>query len=504
MTEALSQAAVDSSAAAFKKWRNVSVSERQRVMFRFQALIRENMDELAGLVTKEQGKTLADARGDVFRGLEVVEFACGVASHMMGETVEQVGAGIDTYSYRQPLGVTAGIAPFNFPAMIPLWMFPLATATGNTMVFKPSEKVPGAGMRLVELVTEAGLPPGVVNVIHGAHDAVNFVCDAPEIEAISFVGSNYAGEHIWRRGSASGKRCQCNMAAKNHGVVLQDADRKQAANALVGAAFGAAGQRCMALSAAVFVGDTSAVLEDVVAKARALRVDGGAEAGADIGPLISRAAKARVEELIQSAVDEGATLLLDGRGATAAGYPDGNFVGPTVIAGVQPHMRCYTEEIFGPVLVCLQAGSLDDAIALVNASPYGNGTAIFTTSGAAARQYQNQTNVGQIGVNVPIPVPLPFFSFTGSKRSMLGGQHFYGKAGINFYTRPKTITSLWTPDMAGPRLVPRRPPLSATNSFLLSSPARSHPHARPPAHVSLVRAAELARGGAQTMPIMGT
>ena len=224
MTEALSQAAVDSSAAAFKKWRNVSVSERQRVMFRFQALIRENMDELAGLITKEQGKTLADARGDVFRGLEVVEFACGVASHMMGETVEQVGVGIDTYSYRQPLGVTAGIAPFNFPAMIPLWMFPLATATGNTMVFKPSEKVPGAGMRLVELVTEAGLPPGVVNVIHGAHDAVNFVCDAPEIEAISFVGSNHAGEHIWRRGSASGKRCQCNMAAKNHGVVLPDAD----------------------------------------------------------------------------------------------------------------------------------------------------------------------------------------------------------------------------------------------------------------------------------------
>jgi len=446
------QAAVDSSAKAFKTWRNVPVSERQRVMFRFQALIRTHMEELAALVTAEQGKTLADAKGDVFRGLEVVEFACGVASHMMGETVEQVGTGIDTYSYRQPIGVTAGIAPFNFPAMIPLWMFPLATATGNTMIFKPSEKVPGAGMRLVELATEAGMPPGVVNVIHGANDTVNFICDSPEIQSISFVGSNQAGEHIWNRGSAGGKRCQCNMAAKNCGVVMPDALPTQAVNALVGAAFGAAGQRCMALSAAVFVGDSKAMLSSLVEKAKALTVNGGTEQGAEIGPLISKQAKERVEALIQSAVDEGATLLLDGRGVSVPGYPNGNFVGPTVISGVKPHMKCYTEEIFGPVLVCLEVANLEEAIALVNDSPYGNGTAIFTTSGAAARQYQHDTNVGQIGINVPIPVPLPFFSFTGSKKSMLGGHHFYGKAGISFFTRPKTITSLWTPDMAGPRL----------------------------------------------------
>eukprot|EP00286_Rhodomonas_abbreviata_P028121 CAMPEP_0181312576 /NCGR_PEP_ID=MMETSP1101-20121128/13772_1 /TAXON_ID=46948 /ORGANISM="Rhodomonas abbreviata, Strain Caron Lab Isolate" /LENGTH=543 /DNA_ID=CAMNT_0023419439 /DNA_START=18 /DNA_END=1649 /DNA_ORIENTATION=- len=441
------ESAVAAAAIAQKDWAQVSVSERQRVMFAYQHLIRTDMDNLASLISREQGKTLGDARGDVFRGLEVVEFACGAASHMMGETMAGVGQGIDTYSYKQPLGVTAGIAPFNFPAMIPLWMFPLATVCGNAFVMKPSEKVPGACQRLVELLELAGMPPGVVNIIHGGHDTVNFICDSPDIKSISFVGSNQAGEHIWNRGSAAGKRLQVNMAAKNHGAIMPDADPTHAVNALVGAAFGAAGQRCMALSVLVLIGSAKELVPDLVKKASNLVVSGGMDPKADIGPLISVQAKERVESIIESAKAEGATIALDGRGLTVPEYPNGNFIGPTVITGVKPNMRCYTEEIFGPVLVCLEVDTLDEAITLINDSPYGNGTAIFTKSGAAARHFQHTVEVGQIGINVPIPVPLPFFSFTGSKKSMLGDLHFYGKAGINFYTRPKTITSHWSVDM---------------------------------------------------------
>jgi len=442
------QSAVDAAADAFQTWRDVTPSDRQRVMFRYQHLIRGHMDELAAIITREQGKTLLDAKGDVFRGLEVVEYACGAASHAMGETVENVGRGLDTYSYRQPLGVCAGIAPFNFPAMIPLWMYPLAIATGNTFVLKPSERVPGTAVRLMELAEEAGFPPGTINMVHGTHDCVNFMCDNKQIKSMSFVGSNQAGEHIWKRAGAAGKRMQINMAAKNHAAILPDSSRTHVTNSLVGAAFGAAGQRCMALSAVVCVGETIEWMLDVADKARALKVTAGHEADSDIGPLISKEARRRVEEIIDSAVGEGATLLLDGRNCKVEGYPDGNFVGPTIIAGVKPHMRCYREEIFGPVLVCLEASTIEEAIDVINANPWGNGSTIFTTSGASARLFQNRIGACNVGINVPIPVPLPFFSFTGAKDSMLGDLHFYGKEGIQFFTKPKTITANWTPDVA--------------------------------------------------------
>eukprot|EP00611_Tribonema_gayanum_P019914 TRINITY_DN3544_c0_g1_i1.p1 TRINITY_DN3544_c0_g1~~TRINITY_DN3544_c0_g1_i1.p1 ORF type:complete len:521 (-),score=109.46 TRINITY_DN3544_c0_g1_i1:335-1897(-) len=436
-------AAVRAAAEAFPAWRNTAVQARQRVMFKLQALIRDNMEELARSITQEQGKTLADARGDVFRGLEVVEAAAGAAPLMMGETLEQLSGGLDTYSFRQPLGVCAGICPFNFPAMIPLWMFPMACVAGNTFVLKPSEKDPGASMMLAEMADQAGLPKGVLNIVHGAKDTVNFLCDAPEIRAISFVGSNVAGEHIHARATANGKRVQANLGAKNHVVIMPDADREAALNAVVGAAFGAAGQRCMALSVAVFVGEAKELLGDIVAKAKTLKVTGGFEEGADVGPMITKEAKERAERLIQEGVNYGAELVLDGRGVKPKGFEQGNFLGPTVLAGITPANPAYTHEIFGPVLCCTCVNTLDQAIALINGNPYGNGTAIFTQSGAVARKFQYEIDVGQVGINVPVPVPLPMFSFTGSRRSFVGAQHFYGKQGIAFYTQTKTVTSSW-------------------------------------------------------------
>jgi malonate-semialdehyde dehydrogenase (acetylating)/methylmalonate-semialdehyde dehydrogenase len=440
------QAASDSAAKAFKTWRDVSISSRTRIMFSYQSLIVKHMEDLAALITKEQGKTLADARGDVFRGLEVVEHACSITSLSMGETLENVSKNVDTYSYRQPLGVCAGITPFNFPAMIPLWMFPLAITCGNTFILKPSERDPGAPELLARLAMEAGIPAGVLNVIHGTRDAVNFICDDPAIRAISFVGSNQAGEYIHARGTKNGKRVQANLAAKNHATVLPDANKDQAINALVGAAFGAAGQRCMALSAAVFVGEARNWIPELAEKARNLKVNIGTDPKADIGPLISPESKKRVEALIQSGIDQGAKLVLDGRNVKVPGYDHGNFIGPTILADVQPNMEVYTEEIFGPVLVCLTAETLDDAIELINKNPYGNGTAIFTKSGAAARKYQHEIDVGQVGLNLPIPVPLPMFSFTGSLGSFIGSTNFYGKSAIHFYSQVKTITSLWRDD----------------------------------------------------------
>jgi len=415
-------------------------------MFNLQHLVVKYTDDISKIIVKEQGKTFADAKGDVLRGLEVVEHSASAGSLAMGETLENVSRSMDTYSYRQPLGVCAGITPFNFPAMIPLWMFPIATVTGNTFILKPSERVPGASMFIMKLVKEAGIPPGVVNVIHGARDTVNFICDAPEIRAISFVGGDAAGHHIHERGTKNGKRVQSNMAAKNHATVLPDADKERTIDQLVGAAFGASGQRCMAISAAVFVGEAKNWIPDIVEKAKKLQVNEGNQQNVGLGPLISPQAKKRVESLIQSGIDEGAKVILDGRGIKVKGYEKGNFVGPTVITDVKPNMKVYTEEIFGPVLVCLSANSLDEAINLVNKNPYGNGTAIFTNSGSLARKYQHEIEVGQVGVNVPIPVPLPFFSFTGSKNSFLGSTHFYGKMGINFYTQTKTITSRWPED----------------------------------------------------------
>ncbi|CAG5866376.1 unnamed protein product, partial [Menidia menidia] len=462
-----------------------------------------NPKELAKSITVEQGKTLADAEGDVFRGLQVVEHTCSVTSLMLGETLPSITKDMDTYTYRMPIGVCAGIAPFNFPAMIPLWMFPMGMVCGNTYLLKPSERVPTCTMLLAKMLQDAGAPDGSLNIIHGQHDAVNFICDHPAIRAISFVGSNQAGEYIYERGSKNGKRVQSNMGAKNHGVVMPDANKENTLNQLVGAAFGAAGQRCMALSTAILVGEARSWLPELVERAKGLRVNAGTpsdtpstfvspelvltkgrdlvvsvathaaltsplalgfsrerevvesvmlqicgqncgdEPGADVGPLISPQAKERVCSLIQSGVDEGAKLLLDGRSVKVKGYENGNFVGPTIIGGVSPDMKCYTEEIFGPVLIVLEADSLDDAIHLVNNNPYGNGTAIFTTNGATARKYTHEVDVGQVGVNVPIPVPLPMFSFTGSRGSFRGDMNFYGKQGIQFYTQIKTVTSQW-------------------------------------------------------------
>lgn len=435
--------AAEGAAKAFKTWRDTPVQQRQRVFFKLQALIREHTEELAKSITTEQGKTLQDAKGDVFRGLEVVETACNMGTHLMGETLENLSSGLDTYTYRQPLGVTAGICPFNFPAMIPLWMFPVSNVCGNTMILKPSERDPGAAMIIAKLAKEAGLPDGVLQVVHGGVDTVNFLCDEPSVRAISFVGGNQAGIHIHERGTKNGKRVQSNLGAKNHATILPDADKEMTINAIVGAAFGAAGQRCMALSTVIFVGESKNWLPEIVERARKLRCGPGMDTNTDVGPLITPEAKKRVLSLIQAGIDDGAECLLDGRNLVVPGYEKGNFVGPTVLNNVDAKNRAYTEEIFGPVLVCLSVNTIEEAIEFTNRSPYGNGCAIFTRSGLMARKYQHEIDVGQVGINVPIPVPLPFFSFTGSRASIRGDIHFYGKQGAQFFTQIKTITSNW-------------------------------------------------------------
>jgi len=443
-TQAELEAATAAAQEAFETWRYTPVPRRQRVMFEFQRMIRERTDELAESITLEQGKTLADARGDVFRGLEVVETTCNIAPSLMGETMGNLASGLDSYSYKEPLGVCAGVCPFNFPAMIPLWMFPMAITCGNTYVLKPSERDPGAAMMLVRMAHEAGLPPGVLNVVHGAHDTVNYLCDAPDIKALSFVGGDNAGKHIFERGTKHGKRVQSNLGAKNHATIMPDADKEATLNALVGAAFGAAGQRCMALSVAVFVGEASEWIPDIVEKVKQLKVGGGAEADTDVGPLISPAALARAEALIEDGIKSGATCLLDGRGVQVdPKYQSGNFLGPTVLADIEQGNPAYENEIFAPVLCCVSVDTLEEAIAFTNSNMYGNGTAIFTANGAAARKFQNEIDVGQVGINVPIPVPLPMFSFTGSRGSIQGDIHFYGKQGVQFFTKAKTITSNW-------------------------------------------------------------
>lgn len=435
--------ALEGAKAAFQEWSSRSIISRQGVISNYKYLIQQNMKRLAESITVEQGKTLTDSEGDITRGLQVVEFASAITSLGNDHYLHGVSKHMDTYSFRVPLGVCGGIAPFNFPAMIPLWMFPLAIVSGNTFVMKPSERVPGTTMILMDLLNRAGCPPGVVNVIHGQHDAVNFICDHPDIKAVSFVGSDKAGFHVHDRCTRAMKRVQCNMGAKNHGIVLPDAKRADTIKQLVGAAFGAAGQRCMALSTAIFVGETQKWIPELVEAAKNLKIGPGHLPGVDLGPLISPQAKKRCEDLIESGVRQGAKLLLDGRGAKVDGYENGNFVGPTILTNVTPDMECYTEEIFGPVLVILNCDTFAEAVKLINENCYGNGTALFTTSGAKARQYVEETNVGQIGINVPIPVPLPMFSFTGSKKSFLGDFNFYGRAGYEFYTQMKTVTQSW-------------------------------------------------------------
>ena len=441
-------AAIMGAAEAFKTWKNTSIGVRARVMLKLQELIRRDMKKLAACLTAEQGKTLPDAEGDVFRGLEVVEHACSIGTLSLGEIAENVAGGIDTYFIRQPIGVCAGITPFNFPAMIPLWMFPMAIACGNTFVLKPSEQDPMTPMLLAELALEAGIPPGVLNVVHGGKEAVDALCTHPQIKAVSFVGSCHVGEHVYKLSSDHGKRAQCMMGAKNHAIIMPDANKDHSLNALVGATFGAAGQRCMATSVAVLVGEANQWIPDIVAKAKTLTVNAGNVAGTDVGPVISIQAKQRIESMIAKGVSEGAKLELDGRNTTVAGFEKGNFIAPTIFSGVKPHHEVYKTEIFGPVMVIVAVDTLDEAIALTNANPYGNGTGIFTQSGAAARKFQNEIDVGQVGINVPVPVPVPYFSFTGSRGSKLGDLGPYGKQVVQFYTQVKTVTARWFDDAA--------------------------------------------------------
>ncbi|MHC8306228.1 CoA-acylating methylmalonate-semialdehyde dehydrogenase [Pseudomonas sp. PB3P13] len=440
------KAAIDCAERAFHSWKKTPIGARMRIMLKLQALIRDNSKRIAAVLSAEQGKTIADAEGDIFRGLEVVEHACSIGTLQMGEFAENVASGVDTYTLRQPIGVCAGITPFNFPAMIPLWMFPMAIVTGNTFVLKPSEQDPLSTMMLVELGLEAGIPAGVLNVVHGGKEVVDALCTNPDIKAISFVGSTHVGTHVYNLGSQHGKRVQSMMGAKNHAVVLPDANREHTLNALVGAGFGAAGQRCMATSVVVLVGEARNWLPDIKELALKLKVNAGSEPGTDIGPVISKRAKQRILDLIESGVQQGAKLELDGRDINVPGFEDGNFIGPTLFSGVTTEMDIYTHEIFGPVLVVLEAETLDDAIALVNANPFGNGVGLFTQSGAAARKFQSEIDVGQVGINIPIPVPVPAFSFTGSRGSKLGDLGPYGKQVVQFYTQTKTITSRWFDD----------------------------------------------------------
>ncbi|MDM5094302.1 CoA-acylating methylmalonate-semialdehyde dehydrogenase [Aeromonas rivipollensis] len=428
---------------AYLLWREVPAPERARIMFNYQHLLKAHHDELATLLAQETGKNLADARGDVWRGIEVVEQACGVASQTMGETMGNVARRVDGHSWVQPLGVCVGITPFNFPAMIPLWMFPLAVACGNGFVLKPSEQDPLTPMRLAELFTEAGAPAGILSVVHGGAEQVDALLAHPDVKAVSFVGSARVGAHVYRTATEHLKRAQCFVGAKNHMVIMPDANKAQVLSNLVGAGVGAAGQRCMAISVAVFVGSARDWIPDLAAEFARVKPGVWHDPQAAYGPLISPEAKVRVEGLIEAGMAEGAQCLLDGRFCDVPGYPVGNWVGPTLFRGVTPEMRIYKEEIFGPVLACLEVESLDEALALINDNPYGNGTSIFTGCGAAARKFRHEVAVGQVGINVPIPVPLPFFSFTGWRGSFYGDLHAYGKQAVRFYTETKTVTERW-------------------------------------------------------------
>ncbi|XP_010277564.1 PREDICTED: methylmalonate-semialdehyde dehydrogenase [acylating], mitochondrial-like isoform X2 [Nelumbo nucifera] len=445
------KAAVTAAKQAFPSWKKTPIATRQCIMFKLQELIRRDIDKLAMIITVEHGKTLKDARDDVLCGLEVVEQTCGMATLQMGEFVSNGSNGIDTYSIREPLGVCAGICSFNFPAMIPLWMFPMAVSCGNTFILKPSEKDPGASMILAELAVEAGLPNGVLNIVHGNNDILNEICDDEDIKTISFVGSNTAGMHIIARAAARGKRIQSNMGTKNYAVIMPDASVDATLNALVAAGFGAAGQRCITLSIAVFIGGSKIWEAGLVERANALKVNAGTEPGADLGPVISKQAKEHICRLIQSDIESGARLVLDGRNIVVQRYENGNFVGPTILCDVTSDMECYKEEMLGPVLLCMQADSLEEAIDIVNGERYCNGASIFTTSCAAAKKFRDEIETGQVGINTLVPVSLPFFSSTGSKESVISDLNFHGKAGLQFYTQIKMVRQQWE-DLVRPGL----------------------------------------------------
>jgi malonate-semialdehyde dehydrogenase (acetylating)/methylmalonate-semialdehyde dehydrogenase len=443
-TQADVHSAVEAAAKAFQEWGDASLSKRTAVLFAFRQLVHEHLDDLAAIVSDEHGKVFSDARGEVQRGLEVIEFACGIPQVLKGDYSDQVSSGVDSYTFRQPLGVVAGITPFNFPVMVPCWMHPVAIACGNTFVLKPSERDPSASLLIAELWAQAGLPDGVFNVVHGDKVAVDALLDSPDVAAVSFVGSTPIARYIHGRATAAGKRVQALGGAKNHAVVLPDADLDFAANHLTAAAFGSAGQRCMAISAAVAVGEAGDALVDVLRdKAATVKVGPGRDESSEMGPVVTREAQKRVLGYIDSGEAQGATLVIDGRGLVVEGHEDGFFVGPTVLDHVTAEMDAYRDEIFGPVLVVTRVDTLDEAIALINANPYGNGTAVFTSSGEAARRFQREVTVGMIGINVPIPVPMAYHSFGGWKDSLFGDSPIHGPEGVRFYTRAKVITSRW-------------------------------------------------------------
>ncbi|HUR33238.1 MAG TPA: CoA-acylating methylmalonate-semialdehyde dehydrogenase [Vicinamibacterales bacterium] len=440
-------AAVASARRAFAGWSATPPLRRARVLTRFRELLEINQKAIATLISEEHGKVFLDAMGSVQRGIEVVEFATGAPHLLKGSFSDAVGRDVDAYSILQPLGVCAGITPFNFPAMVPLWMMPVALACGNSFILKPSEKDPSPSILMAELLKEAGLPDGVFNVVHGDKEAVDAILAHPGIDAVSFVGSTPVARHIYTTAAASGKRVQALGGAKNHAVVLPDADITFAADAIMGAAYGSAGERCMAISAVVAVGDAGdRLVSELAARARGLKVAPSLEPGSDMGPVVTAEHRQRIVGYIDAGVAQGAELVVDGRGLVIAGHEQGFFVGPTLFDRVTSEMTIYQDEIFGPVLVVVRAGSLEDAIALVNQNRYGNGTAIFTRSGAAARIFEHEVQVGMVGINVPIPVPMAFYSFGGWKSSLFGDLHMHGTEGIKFYTRTKAVTRRWTED----------------------------------------------------------
>jgi len=438
-------AAVRAAAAAQVGWAATNPQRRARVMFEFKRLVEARLEELAALLSSEHGKVIADARGDVQRGIDVIEFACGIPHALKGEYTEGAGPGIDVYSMRQPLGVVAGITPFNFPAMIPMWMFGIAISVGNAFILKPSEKDPGVPFRLAELFMEAGAPAGVLNVINGDKAAVDAILTHPDIRAVSFVGSSDIASYVYSTGTAHGKRVQAMGGAKNHGVILPDADLDAAVKDIIGAAYGSAGERCMALPVVVPVGakTAEALRERVLAEIDTLKVGVSSDPAAQYGPVVTAAQKKRIEDYIQIGVDEGAELVVDGRGFSLQGYEKGFFVGPSLFDHVKPEMKTYQEEIFGPVLQIVRAGSFEEAIALASDHPYGNGVAIFTRDGRAAREFASRVNVGMVGINVPIPVPVAYHTFGGWKRSAFGDTNQHGMEGVKFYTKVKTVTARW-------------------------------------------------------------
>ena len=436
--------AVAAAAHAFTAWRQASLSARASVLFAFRELVNDHRGELAELISSEHGKVRADALGEVSRGLEVVEFACGIPHLLKGGFSENVSTRVDSYSIRQPLGVVAGITPFNFPAMVPMWMFPLAIACGNTFVLKPSEKDPSASVRLAELWAEAGLPAGVFNVVHGDKVAVDRLLEHPEVRAVSFVGSTPIARYVYERGTTHGKRVQALGGAKNHMVVLPDADLDLAADAAVSSGFGSAGERCMAISVVVAVGDAAdPLLGKMRERVAKLKVGPGTDPSSEMGPLVTGPHRDKVASYLESGVAEGATLAIDGRQHPVEGDPGGFWLGPSVLDNVGPQMKAYRDEIFGPVLSVVRVPTYQAAIDLVNANPYGNGTAIFTNDGGAARRFQNEVEVGMVGINVPIPVPMAYYSFGGWKSSLFGDTHVHGTEGVHFYTRGKVVTSRW-------------------------------------------------------------